>query len=92
MIVQMHRWVDKQVLMHSDGRAALHTAGVHVKTDLTTKQREQIRKANEEGKIGFFKNGRLVTRERRSRQNGQKTTLMSTLVQQTRRSKTVVVQ
>ncbi|KAK7480538.1 hypothetical protein BaRGS_00028200 [Batillaria attramentaria] len=46
-------------------RNALSMAGIRIASDLTRRQTAMLKEVQEDGKFGFFKNGRLHTRERR---------------------------
>eukprot|EP00745_Piridium_sociabile_P006242 TRINITY_DN14019_c0_g1_i7.p2 TRINITY_DN14019_c0_g1~~TRINITY_DN14019_c0_g1_i7.p2 ORF type:complete len:522 (-),score=104.05 TRINITY_DN14019_c0_g1_i7:3624-5189(-) len=65
MIVHFHRWADKMMLLQqNEARTALSRADVRVASDLTRRQAAKLKQLQEEGKFGYFKNGKLFTRER----------------------------
>ena len=61
IIVRFLHWDDKMSLYH--GRESLRLEGIRVADDLTTRQRQTLKKLKDEGQIGYFYKGELKIRE-----------------------------
>ena len=65
LIVRFHRWSDKMIILNDSSlRDRLRREGIKVSADLTTRQREEIQYHRSNGKIAYFKNGRLRVEDR----------------------------
>jgi len=68
LIVRFHRWADKlAVLEDKQGRNAMsEELNVRIASDLTDFQQNEIRKHKNEGRVAYYRGGRLHVDERRS--------------------------
>ena len=67
LIVRFHRWSDKmEILNDTIFRDLLRREGIRVSSDLTTRQREEVQHYRRQGKIAYYKSGRLQVEERRT--------------------------
>ena len=67
MIVTFHRWSDKmEILNDTSSRDLLRLEGIKVSSELTTRQRDEVQQYRQQGKIAYYKNGRLQVEERRA--------------------------
>nr|KAG5706088.1 hypothetical protein BaRGS_025710 [Batillaria attramentaria] len=65
MIVKFSRWSDKIDLLRSrDARDAMRWDGYRLASDLTRKQTAEIQRLKNEGKSGYYRNGKLVVTDR----------------------------
>jgi hypothetical protein len=61
MLVTFTRWSDKMVVITNQAyRSDLNKKGIRVASDLTKKQASLVAAARREGKIAYFKGGKLV--------------------------------
>ena len=60
LIVEFHRWSDRMEIL-TDGalRDLLRREGIRVTSDLSTRQRSEIQFYHQQGKLAYFKNGKL---------------------------------
>ena len=66
MIVKFNRWKDKMaILSDRKFRDSLERRGVKVVSDLTRQQAEVVAAAKRDGKVAFFKRGKLTVEPRR---------------------------
>lgn len=71
MIARFRLWQDKMVVVaDKTAREKLRRQNVTVNDDLTRRQREQLTNLRSEGKSGFFRGSRLVTRDLPPAQHG----------------------
>ena len=67
LIVTFHRWSDKmEILNDTSSRDLLRREGIRVSSELTTRQRDEVQRYRRQGKIAYYKNGRLQVEERRA--------------------------
>ena len=60
LIVQFNRWRDKMVILNDRNlRDKLRRAGIKVTSDLTSRQRDALHLYRSQGKIAYYRNGRL---------------------------------
>ena len=68
LIVKLYRWSDKiQLLRNRQVRSIMRKEGYRIASDLTKKQTAQLRAVQQEGKRGYFRNGRLQVQDNRRR-------------------------
>ena len=80
LIVTFHGWSDKmEVFDNTVARDLLRRDGIRVSSELTTRQRDEVRHYRRQGKVAFYKNGRLQVEKRQAnpardsrRSNGQR--------------------
>ena len=66
MIVKFNRWKDKTtILSNRKFRDDLENQGIKVVNDSTQNQTEIVAAAKGDGKVAFFKKGKLIVRPRR---------------------------
>ena len=67
MIVTFHRWSDKmEILNDTSSRDLLRREGIRVSSELTTRQRDEVQRYRRQGKIAYYRNGRLQVEEKRA--------------------------
>ena len=65
LIVRFHRWSDKMAILNdSHLRDSLRREGIKISADLTSRQRDEVQHHRSQGKIAYFKSGRLRVEER----------------------------
>ena len=70
VIVRFLHWDDKMCVYQ--GREALRSEGIRVADDLTTSQRQTLRKLKDRGQIGYFYKGELKIRENSQPNDGSR--------------------
>ena len=65
MIIKFYRWKDKMaIITDKDFRSKLKEKGITVANDLTRQQASVVAEARKQGKVAFFKNGKLTVQPR----------------------------
>ena len=73
LIVEFHRWSDRMEIL-TDGavRDLIRRERIRVTSDLTTRQRNEIQYYQQQGKLAYFKNGKLRVEDRRPHPSGHR--------------------
>ena len=67
LIVRYHWWSDKmEVLNDTVARGLLRHDGIRVSSELTTRQRDEVRRYRRQGKVAYYKNDRRQVEERQA--------------------------
>ena len=65
LIVRFQRWSDKKEVSYDTvARDLLRRDGIRVSSELTTRQRDEVRHYRRQGKVAYYKNGRLQVEEK----------------------------
>ena len=73
LIAEFHRWSDRMEIL-TDGALwdLLRQEGIRVTSGPTTRQRNEIQYYHQQGKLAYFKNGKLRVEERRPHPSGDR--------------------